>query len=232
MIKTLKKIKYFFEGKYISVNINKISKQWFGNQYGGFYLAQNSIDKSSIVYSVGIGEDISFDEGIMDRYGCKVFAFDPTPKSVVWVKENVTTQNFVFSPIGVAKEKGSRKFYLPTNNSHVSGSIHDIKTINNSNSIDLKFDSLSNIMKDNNHSKLDLLKMDIEGAEYEVIDHIKKNNIDIKQILVEFHPHFEKDGKKKTKKAIEKLEKMGYSCFGLSESLLEYSFIKQRVLCI
>jgi len=226
MIKTLKKIKYFFEGKYISVNINKISKQWFGNQYGGFYLAQNSIDKSSIVYSIGIGEDISFDEGIMDRYGCKVFAFDPTPKSVVWVKENVTTQNFVFSPIGVAKEKGSRKFYLPTNNSHVSGSIHDIKTINNSNSIDLKFDSLSNIMKDNNHSKLDLLKMDIEGAEYEVIDHIQKNNIDIKQILVEFHPHFEKDGKKKTKKAIEKLEKMGYGCFGLSDSLLEYSFIK------
>ena len=201
MIKTLKKIKYFFEGKYISVNINKISKQWFGNQYGGFYLAQNSIDKSSIFYSIGIGEDISFDEGIMDRYGCKVFAFDPTPKSVVWVKENVTTQNFVFSPIGVAKEKGSRKFYLPTNNSHVSGSIHDIKTINNSNSIDLKFDSLSNIMKDNNHSKLDLLKMDIEGAEYEVIDHIQKNNIDIKKILVEFHPHFEKDLKKENRKS-------------------------------
>jgi len=133
MIKTLKKIKYFFEGKYIPVNINKISKQWFGNQYGGFYLAQNSIDKSSIVYSIGIGEDISFDEGIMDRYGCKVFAFDPTPKSVVWVKENVTSQNFVFSPIGLAKEKGSRKFYLPTNNNHVSGSIHDIKTINNLN---------------------------------------------------------------------------------------------------
>lgn len=226
MIKTLKKIKYFFEGKYIPVIINKISKQWFGNQYGGFYLAQNSIDKSSIVYSIGIGEDISFDKAIMDRYGCKVFAFDPTPKSVVWVKDNVAAQNFVFSPIGVAKEKGSRKFYLPINNNHVSGSIHDIKTINNSNSIDLKFDSLSNIMKDNNHSKLDLLKMDIEGAEYEVIDHIQKNNIDIKQILVEFHPHFEKDGKKKTKKAIEKLEKIGYSCFGLSDSFLEYSFIK------
>jgi FkbM family methyltransferase len=226
MIKTLKKIKYFFEGKYISVNINKISKQWFGNQYGGFYLAQNSIDKLSVIYSVGIGEDISFDEGIMDSYGCKVFAFDPTPKSVVWVKENVTTENFVFSPIGIAKEKGSRKFYLPTNNNHVSGSLHDIKTVNNSNSIDLRFDSLSNIMKDNNHLKLDLLKMDIEGAEYEVIDHIQKNNIDIKQILVEFHPHFEKDGKKKTKKAIEKLESLGYRCFARSSSFLEYSFIK------
>ena len=69
------------------------------------------------------------------------------------------------------------------------------------NSIDLKFDPHSNIMKDNNYSKLDLLKMDIEGAEHEVIDHIQKNNIDIKKILVEFHPHFEKDLKKENRKS-------------------------------
>ena len=226
MIKTIKKVKYFLEGKYISVHINKIPKQWFGNNYGGFYLAQQSIEKSSIVYSIGIGEDISFDIELMATYGCNVFAFDPTPKSVLWVKENVTTPNFVFSPIGVAKEKGVQKLYLPINDNHVSGSIHDIKTINTSNTIDLKFDTLMNIMEANNHSKIDVLKMDIEGAEYEVIDNIHNHNIDIKQILVEFHPHLLKNGKMKTKIAIEKLQKMGYNCFGVSDSLLEYSFIK------
>ena len=226
MIKTIKKVKYFLEGKYISVHINKIPKQWFGNNYGGFYLAQQSIEKSSIVYSIGIGEDISFDIELMDTYGCNVFAFDPTPKSVLWVKENVTTPNFVFSPIGVAKEKGVQKLYLPINDNHVSGSLHDIKTINTSNTIDLKFDTLMNIMEANNHSKIDVLKMDIEGAEYEVIDNIHNHNIDIKQILVEFHPHLLKNGKMKTKIAIEKLQKMGYNCFGVSDSFLEYSFIK------
>ena len=119
-----------------------------------------------------------------------------------------------------------RKFYLPINDNHVSGSLYDLKTINTSNIIDLKFDTLMNIMQANNHLKIDVLKMDIEGAEYEVIDSIQNHNIDIKQILVEFHPHLQKNGKKKTKTAIEKLQKMGYSCFGVSDSLLEYSFIK------
>ena len=64
---------------------------------GGFYLAQKSIEKSSIVYSIGIGEDISFDIELMDTYGCNIFAFDPTPKSVLWVKENVTSPNFFFT---------------------------------------------------------------------------------------------------------------------------------------
>ena len=226
MVKSLKKIKNFLNGRYIFVKIKKISKHWHGNQYGGFYLAKNSLDKSSITYSIGIGNDISFDEEIMDSYGCKVFAFDPTPKSVEWVKENVSRQKFIFSPIGIANKGGTRKFYLPKNSNHISGSINHVKTINASNSIDLKFESLKKVMKDNNHLKLDLLKMDIEGSEYEVIDHIEENNIDIKQILVEFHPHLEKNGKNKTKQAIKKLEKMGYSCFGLSDSFLEYSFIK------
>ena len=78
----------------------------------------------------------------------------------------------------------------------------------------------------NNHDKIDVLKMDIEGSEYEVIEHIKKHQIDIKQILVEFHPHLEIHGRMKTLKAINKLEAMGYHCYGRSDSLLEYSFIK------
>ena len=226
MVKYLRVIKNILIGRYIFVKTKKISKQWIGNHYGGFYLAKNSLNKSSITYSIGIGNDISFDEEIMDSFGCKVFAFDPTPKSVEWVKQNVSRKKFIFSPVGIANKCGTRKFYLPKNSNHISGSINHVKTINNSNSIDLKFESLKNVMKDNNHLKLDLLKMDIEGAEYEVIDHIEENNIDIKQILVEFHPHFEKNGKIKTKQAIKKLEKMGYSCFGLSDSFLEYSFIK------
>jgi len=43
---------------------------------------------------------------------------------------------------------------------------------------------------------------------------------------VEFHPHMEKDGKIKTKKAIKLLENAGFRCFAVSETFLEYSFIR------
>ena len=44
-------------------------------------------------------------------------------------------------------------------------------------------------MKSNGHSHLDLLKIDIEGAEYEVLNYLINKSISVTQILVEFHPH-------------------------------------------
>lgn len=226
MINLIRKFKYLIQGKYIIVNQIKKNKQWVGNSYGGFYLANNSINKGSIIYSIGIGEDVSFDLEIIEKYRCNVFAFDPTPKSVNWVNKNVSNNNFNFSPIGISKEKGSRLFYLPKDNKHISGSLEKISTVNEEMAVELEFDTLKNQMIKNNHHKIDLLKMDIEGSEYDVIDFILDEKIEINQILVEFHPHLVQNGRKKTKSLIIKLESFGYKCFARSNSFLEYSFIK------
>jgi hypothetical protein len=65
------------------------AKQWYGNDYGGFYICPillapppRTHNKKIIVYSCGVGEDISFDIAIMHDCDCEVFAFDPTPKSI------------------------------------------------------------------------------------------------------------------------------------------------------
>ena len=228
MINLIRKLKYVFQGKYIIVSQIRKDKQWIGNSYGGFYLANNSINKDSIIYSIGIGEDVSFDLEIIEKYRCKVFAFDPTPKSVNWVNKNVSNNNFNFSPIGISKEKGSRLFYLPKNDKYVSGSLEKISTVNEDLAVELEFDTLKNQLIKNNHKKIDLLKMDIEGSEYEVIDSILNEKIEIDQILVEFHPHLVQNGRKKTKSSIIKLESFGYKCFARSNTFLEYSFIKLK----
>lgn len=226
MINNLRKIKLFLKGYLIPIKIHKTEAKWFGNDYGGFYLATKGLNKSSIIYSIGIGEDISFDDEVIEKFECKVFAYDPTPKSVEWVAKHVNNQNFIFQPLGVANQKGEKRFYLPKNQNHVSGSLHPIHSVETTRSVVLNFDTLSNLMKKNNHQKIDVLKMDIEGAEYEVIEDIVKNKIEVGQILVEFHPHFEKEGRTKTKKAIKALHANGYKCFGRSNSFLEYSFSK------
>lgn len=128
--------------------------------------------------------------------------------------------------MGISAKKGSKLFYLPKDSNHVSGSLKKIKTVEQSTSLELNFDTLQNQMIKNKHDKLDLLKLDIEGSEFDVVDFIFNNQVEIDQILVEFHPHLVKNGRTKTKKAIKKLESLGYRCFARSNSFLEYSFIK------
>jgi hypothetical protein len=50
----------------------KVGKKWYGNDYGGFFVAPAFINNHSIVYSFGIGEDVSFDESVIKHHNCKV----------------------------------------------------------------------------------------------------------------------------------------------------------------
>ena len=66
--------KYEFLQLYFSKETNHLKKEvhvkkkWFGNDYGGFYVATEFVKENSIIYSIGIGEDISFDEQLIKIY--------------------------------------------------------------------------------------------------------------------------------------------------------------------
>ena len=49
---------------------------------------------------------------------------------------------------------------------------------------------LSTILEKLGHNRIDILKMDIEGAEYEVIEDIISSTVPIQQVLIEFHHRF------------------------------------------
>jgi hypothetical protein len=78
------------------------------------------------------------------------------------------------------------------------------------------------------HQQIDILKMDIEGAEYEVIDDlVNLHTVTVRQILVEFHHWlYPMVSIKETITAIHKLEKAGYKLFNISEKGIEFSFIR------
>jgi hypothetical protein len=79
------------------------------------------------------------------------------------------------------------------------------------------------------HQKIDILKMDIEGAEYQVIEDLLKSGISVNQLLIEFHHRFPFVGVQKTKDAIKALNNAGYAIMAISRSGEEYTFIKTPV---
>lgn len=228
----LKKFLRLLTGNYDHLFKSKINlnKKWMGNNYGGFYIFPDLINNRSKIYSFGIGEDISFDIDLINDYKCEVFGFDPTPKSALWVSSNNPNKLFNFYQYGIGSASGNLKFYLPKNENHISGSFINHKNVSENESVLVNLKTLNDIITELNHSRIDILKMDIEGAEYEVLDNILESGIDISQILIEFHDRFFNDGREKTINAIAKLQKHGYLIFGVSDSLEEVSFIKRSLI--
>jgi|GEM_PF-685344 len=193
-----------------------------GNDYCNYAICTDYISNNSIVYSFGVGEDVSFDISLINKYGLKVYAFDPTPKSIRWIQKQNLPNEFTFYNLGVSDVDGSEEFYLPEKDEYVSCS-SIIKF--NSKTVKVNVNRFDTIASKLNHDYIDILKMDIEGSEYKVIEDILKSKVIVKQILVEFHHRFENIGYGKTYDIIKKMSEKGYKLFYMSQSGEEFSFI-------
>jgi hypothetical protein len=83
-------------------------------------------------------------------------------------------------------------------------------------------------MRNLGHSRIDVLKMDIEGTEYDVVDEILERRLPVRQILVEFHHRFPGTTVERTRRAVQGLNAAGYRIFFVAASGEEYSFILDR----
>jgi FkbM family methyltransferase len=160
-----------------------------GTRYGGWSIPSELLNAGSICYCVGCGEDITFDLGLIEQFQCEVFAYDPTPRAVEHVKAHAgDVARYHFSAVGLWDKTERLKFYAPSNPTHVSHSLLNLQ--NTRDYIEVPVERLSAIMARNQHSHLDLLKLDIEGAEYKVIDSIIADDLRIAILCVEFDEYW------------------------------------------
>lgn len=166
----------------------------YGTEYGGFYLPRNFGIDHSIIYSFGIGEDLSFSEAVIEAGGV-VYAFDPTPKAIKFVGDHklFSNANFHFFPYGLSDKDGKEDFYLPKRDDWVSASVIQHHNVDNKKVIKVEMKTLRSIMRELGHNHIDVLKMDIEGSEYKVavnlLDPVLKP-IDFQVCLMETHERF------------------------------------------
>ena len=199
--------------------------RFFGTEYGGWCLATDGIDGDSVVYSFGVGEDISFDSAVIKAYGMQVHAFDPTPRSASWLTTQPVSDRFVFHPYGLADRDGVMRFYEPKDRRHVSHSTIQHGDIDHDRAHEWQVRRLETIMEELGHEHIDVLKMDIEGGEYSVIESLCRGAVRPAQILVEFHHHFPGITRRQSLAAIHSLQDIGYRVFSISATAVEYGFV-------
>lgn len=163
---------------------------WLGSPSGGAFADVRRLNADSIVYSFGIATEISFDRAIIQATGCHVWGFDPDPRSTQWLHapERSVPDEFHFEELALANETKEYVFHT-VDIERMSGSLahgyDDDKTIR------VQGKTLKDIMESNHHVHVDYLKMDIEGAEYDVLKAWLDDYevLPVKQLWLEFHPH-------------------------------------------
>lgn len=195
---------------------------------GGWWFTPEGLNGDSIVYSLGVGDEIEFDLSIIEKYGVEVHAFDPTPSSIGMLGNKNLPARFHFHPWAVTAADGSLKFYPRLRK---DGTKSDVmytmiaEEATRQDEIEVPAYSLSTITAKLGHRHIDLLKMDIEGAEYEVLEGLLASSVKPAQLLVEFHHRFPGIGIEKTASIIEKLRDSGYRIFAISDIGREVSFL-------
>lgn len=140
-----------------------------GSWYGGWTVPASLIGPDSVCYCAGVGEDVTFDLALIERFGCEVWAFDPTPRSRDYAAQ-IREPRFHFKPWGIWHEDASLDFFPPANPRHISHSaIPEMRPHATEASFTARCRPIPDIMEELRHETLDLLKLDIEGAEHPVL---------------------------------------------------------------
>lgn len=225
-----------------------------GTKYGGWIIPKDhGLTEDSIVYSAGVGEDISFDLLLGTLTKSKIYLIDPTTRAYTHFNECKTfftenknesvfsgdiqkdyskvirglhpnLSNFEYINCGLWEENTTLKFFKPTNPKYVSHSLIEGMQSANYDLVPVK--TIQEVMKNFGHEKIDLLKLDIEGAEIKVIHKMLNDNILPRILCIEFDLYIKKmDKNNETIGLIRRLESLGYKC--VANESMNLTFVKR-----
>lgn len=156
-----------------------------GSGYGGWLIPLAEVRSDSIVYSVGAGTDVSFDLGLIAACGCEVHALDPTPEAIQYL-HGIREPRLHVHPWALWTVDADIPMYVPRVG---SGSLSAVNLQATAEAIMLPARSLRSIMDELGHDHVDLLKLDIEGAEYEVVTPELVAEAGVRILAIDVHPH-------------------------------------------
>lgn len=201
----------------------------YGARSGVWTVVPEHLSPGSVVYSAGVGNNIAWDLMMIEHYGVELHAFDPTPRSIHWIREQTLPPQFHFHPVGLGAIDGSQAFSEPDRERKFNYTRRDFgnpddKVVN----CDVK--KLATLQRDLGHQDIDILKMDIEGEEMSVLPDMLALGVLPGQLLVEFHYNYPQIPFTNFVSLVSQLQRSGYRIFDISERGYEFGFIHRRLL--
>ena len=213
----------------------------FGRKFdGGYLICSDAMKEIENLITLGVGDDISFERDLEKKLLLKkVHMYDYTVNHFLFIKIifkyfrrlitfRTKIENFVYSI------KNYINFIKFNNKKNVS--LFKQRVVNKTeDKIDVKLNDIFDKIKNNKN----LLKLDIEGSEYSIIEKINYYSSNIKILIIEFHFIRKKknlfiDSVKKLKKNFDIVHIHANNYFNLTNKdnffeVLEVTFVNKKI---
>lgn len=211
----------------IGRNVKKLVRLRKAKQLGLRYIAPNFLylplsNSQPVVIDAGCSYEADFSKSMMKLHNARVYAVDPTLKHRPSLKkiEEENGGQFTHIPFAIAAKDGTLQFHESKKNE--SGSLlSDHLNIRRDETVNYEVTAvtLRSLVRHIGVQHIDILKLDIEGEEYELFEQIQSEDLaPFAQIFVEFHHHaLTKFGQRDTQKIVDKICACGFKSFSLDD---------------
>jgi len=190
-----------------------------GTKYGGWWVYGPAIRQDPLLVDCGLGRDISFPVAFLERFGGRVVGIDPNPAALEYAHANAPTGMDVRSGAFWTEAGRTITFHLPRPPEQlprgadgVSGSLLGSHSYAGSESLEVPTTSLDAVLESVERGDCDVLKLDIEGAEYAVLEALSATGglMRVRQLLVEYHHHCTDHSLEDTLGSVARVEASGF----------------------
>ena len=205
-IKKAIKILINYDGKKRIMSPNDLIQRervlpWFAAKGDETLRLDYDLNDKSVVFDVG-GYKGEFAGDIFCKYNASIYVFEPLQSFFQIIKNKfVNNQKVKVYNFGLAGKDDQMQISLSDNASSVFLQSDDSETI--------QLKSIVNFIQENEIQSVDLIKINIEGGEYELLEALIENNLItvFKNIQVQFHDFLLDDGKERMSIIQEELSK-------------------------
>lgn len=171
------------------------------DQWHSWGIDKSALSDNPTAIIAGLSDAISFEEKLLKLTDINIIALDPTPATAQFAQSLADNypERFRFFINALGTADGEKDFFASKNSQGETDYIYatpDAGDCLEKYAVSVR--SVESLMKQHNIDVLDLLKIDIEGEEYAVLEDLMRNNVKINQIAVEYHYRFYKNGIRKT----------------------------------
>jgi FkbM family methyltransferase len=196
-----------------------------GTKYGGWTIPLDLIDDSWLCYCVGIGGDISFELELIARRGVTVRSIDPVEDYVEGARVAAQEEPRL-SVYKAAIATADMPIRMQRTHDSGSRSVSSAHLYDSSDYVEVPGRTLESLMAEIGDRRIDLLKLDIEGSEYEVLPTLDLPALGVRVFATQLH-HTGTVGD--ARRLIDALAQQGYRAVAC-RSVLKITFVRDGEL--